>query len=34
VVHPDVGSRAVAGLLQHFSVKTESVVRPDDGALR
>jgi hypothetical protein len=34
VVHPDVGSRAVAGLVQHFSVPTESVIPPEEGAPR
>jgi AcrR family transcriptional regulator len=34
VVHSDLGSRAVTGLLQHFSVQTESVLAPDAGALQ
>jgi AcrR family transcriptional regulator len=32
VVHPDLGPRAVTGLLRHFSVPTESVIAPDGAA--
>jgi AcrR family transcriptional regulator len=34
VVHPELGSRAVTGLLRHFSVPTESVIAPHGGARR
>ncbi len=34
VVRPDLGPRAVTGLLQHFSVPSEAVIAPDGGPRR